>query len=137
GKPFFVWWNATRMHFRTHISDEDKGITGLNDYADAMVLHDRAVGRLLDTLDELGLAENTIVMYSTDNGAHFNTWPDAAISPWRSEKNSNWEGGYRVPCFVRWTGTIPAGEVRNGIVSHQDWLPTLLAAAGERDISSK
>lgn len=137
GTPFFVWWNATRMHFRTHIPEEDKGITGLNDYADAMVLHDRAVGRLLDTLDELGLAENTIVMYSTDNGAHFNTWPDAAISPWRSEKNSNWEGGYRVPCFVRWTGTIPAGEVRNGIVSHQDWLPTLLAAAGERDISSK
>ncbi len=137
GTPFFVWWNATRMHFRTHISDDDKGITGLGDYADAMVMHDRAVGRLLDKLDELGLAENTIVMYSTDNGAHYNTWPDAAISPWRSEKNSNWEGGYRVPCFLRWPEAIPAGEVRNGIVSHQDWLPTLLAAAGEPDISSK
>jgi arylsulfatase len=137
GTPFFVWWNSTHMHFRTHIPDEARGITGLNDYADAMVLHDRAVGRLLDKLDELGIADNTIVMYSTDNGPHYNSWPDAGITPWRSEKNSNWEGAFRVPCFVRWPGQIPAGEVRNGIVSHQDWLPTLLAAAGEPDVKAK
>ena len=135
--PFFIWWNSTHMHFRTHIPDDARGTTGLGDYADAMVLHDQAVGRLLDKLDELGISEDTIVMYSTDNGPHYNTWPDAGITPWRSEKNSNWEGAYRVPCFARWPGQIPAGEVRNGIVSHQDWLPTLLAAAGEPEISEK
>ena len=137
GKPFFVWWNSTHMHFRTHIPEEAKGLSGQGDYNDAMILHDQAVGRLLDLLDELGIAEDTIVQYSTDNGPHFNTWPDAAISPWRSEKNSNWEGAYRVPCFVRWPAKFEAGTVFNGIVTHQEWLPTLLAAAGDSHIVDK
>ena len=137
GKPFFVWWNATHMHFRTHIPDEAEGISGQGFYNDAMVLHDRAVGKLLDLLDELGIAEDTIVQYSTDNGPHYNTWPDGAITPWRSEKNSNWEGAYRVPCFVRWPGKFEAGKTLNGIVTHQEWLPTLLAAAGEPDVKEK
>jgi arylsulfatase len=136
GKPFFIWWNSTHMHFRTHIPEEAKGISGQGTYNDAMVLHDRAVGKLLDLLDELGIAEDTIVQYSTDNGPHYNSWPDAAITPWRSEKNTNWEGAYRVPAFVRWTGTIEPG-VRNGIVTHQEWLPTLLAAAGEPDVKEE
>lgn len=102
-----------------------------------MVAHDELVGRMLDKLDELGIAEDTIVMYSTDNGVHYNTWPDAGITPFCSEKNTNWEGGWRVPAFVRWPGKIPAGSVVNGIVSHQDWLPTLLAAAGEPEIKEK
>ena len=125
------------MHFRTHIPEEAAGISGQGFYADAMVLHDQAVGKLLDKLDELGIAEDTIVLYSTDNGPHYNTWPDAAITPWRSEKNSNWEGAYRVPSFARWPGKFEAGKVLNGIASHQDWLPTLLAAAGEPDIKQK
>jgi len=104
GVPFFVWWNATHMHFRTHIPKEAEGLSGQGFYNDAMVLHDQTVGKLLDLLDELGIAEDTIVQYSTDNGPHFNTWPDAAITPWRSEKNSNWEGAFRVPAFVRWPG---------------------------------
>jgi arylsulfatase len=137
GTPFFVWWNSTHMHFRTHIQDKDKGISGQGFYNDAMVLHDMAVGRLLDLLDELGIAEDTIVTYSTDNGPHYNTWPDAGITPWRSEKNSNWEGAYRVPSFVRWTGQFEAGIALNGIVTHQEWLPTLLAAAGEPEIKEK
>ena len=135
--PFFVWWNSTHMHFRTHIPDEAKGISGQGFYNDAMLLHDRAVGRLLDKLDELGIAEDTIVLYSTDNGPHYNTWPDGAITPWRSEKNSNWEGAYRVPSFARWPGKFEAGKTLNGIASHQDWLPTLLAAAGDSDIKHK
>jgi arylsulfatase len=125
------------MHFRTHIPDDAKGISGQGFYNDAMVLHDRAVGRLLDKLDELGITENTLVAYSTDNGPHYNSWPDAGITPWRSEKNSNWEGAFRVPSFARWTGTIEAGTSLNGLVSHQDWLPTLLAAAGDPDINEK
>ncbi len=133
-EPFFVWWNATRMHLWTRIKDETKGISGQGFYNDAMVEHDRHVGQLLDLLDELGITDNTIVMYSTDNGPHFNTWPDAAITPWRSEKNSNWEGAYRVPCFARWPGKFPAGKVLNGIVTHQEWLPTLLTAAGAPNI---
>ena len=137
GKPFFVWWNSTHMHFRTHIPAEAEGISGQGFYNDAMVLHDRAVGRLLDVLDELGIAEDTIVQYSTDNGPHYNTWPDGAITPWRSEKNTNWEGAYRVPCFVRWPGKFEAGKVLNGIVTHQEWLPTLLAVAGETGIVEK
>ncbi len=136
-KPFFVWWNATHMHFRTHVPAEAEGISGQGFYNDAMVLHDRAVGRLLEVLDELGIAEDTIVQYSTDNGPHYNTWPDGAITPWRSEKNSNWEGAYRVPCFVRWPGKFEAGRVLNDIVTHQEWLPTLLAAAGEPDVKDK
>jgi arylsulfatase len=137
GKPFFVWWNSTHMHFRTHVPKEAEGISGQGFYNDAMVLHDRAVGRLLDLLDELGIAEDTIVQYSTDNGPHFNAWPDGAISPWRGEKNTNWEGGYRVPCFVRWPGKFEANRVLNGVVTHQEWLPTLLAVAGEPDIVEK
>ena len=136
-KPFFVWWNSTHMHFRTHIPEEAEGLSGQGFYNDAMVLHDQAVGRMLNALDELGLAEDTIVLYSTDNGPHYNTWPDGAISPWRSEKNSNWEGAYRVPSFARWPGKFEAGKVLNGIVTHQEWLPTLLAAAGESSIVEK
>ena len=137
GKPFFIWWNATHMHLWTRIPKEAEGISGQGFYNDAMVLHDRHVGKLLDLLDELGIAENTIVVYSTDNGPHYNTWPDGAITPWRSEKNTNWEGAYRVPCFARWPGKFAAGTVQNGIVTHQEWLPTLLAAAGEPDIVDK
>lgn len=137
GKPFFVWWNATHMHFKTHIPPEAEGISGQGFYNDAMVLHDRHVGRLLEFLDANKLSENTIVLYSTDNGPHYNAWPDAAITPFRSEKNTNWEGAFRVPAFVRWPGRFPAGTVRNGIVAHQDWLTTLLAAAGEPDINEK
>ena len=137
GVPFFVWWNSTHMHVWTHIPEEVEGISGQGFYNDAMVLHDQQVGKLLDTLDELGITEDTIVQYSTDNGPHYNTWPDAAITPWRSEKNSNWEGAYRVPCFVRWPGKFEAGKVLNGIVTHQEWLPTLLDLAGEPDIVEK
>jgi len=137
GKPFFVWFNATHMHFRTHTKPSDLGRSGQGPYNDSMMGHDDVVGELLDKLDELGIADNTIVMYSTDNGPHFNTWPDAAISPYRSEKNSNWEGAYRVPALVRWPGKIPAGVVSNEIMSHLDWMPTLLAAAGEPEITSK
>ena len=138
GKPFFVWWNATHMHLFTHIPKDAEGISGQGFYNDAMVLHDRAVGQLLDLLDELGIADDTIVQYSTDNGPHYNTWPDGAITPWRSEKNTNWEGAFRVPCFVRWPGKFEAGKVLSGIVTHQEWLPTLVAAAGgEPDIVEK
>lgn len=137
GKPFFVWWNTTHMHFRTHARKQDLGRSGQDFYNDAMVRHDELVGMMLDQLDELGIAEDTIVLYSTDNGPHFNTWPDAGITPFRSEKNSNWEGAFRVPCFVRWPAQLPAGEMRNGIVSHQDWFPTLLAAAGMPDVKNR
>ncbi len=137
GQPFFVWWNSTHMHFRTHIPEEAEGISGQGFYNDAMVLHDGAVGRMLDILDELGIADDTIVQYSTDNGPHYNSWPDAGITPWRSEKNTNWEGAFRVPAFVRWPGKFEAGKTLNGIVTHQEWLPTLLAAAGEPDVKEK
>src|SRR5215204_6067064 len=134
--PFFVWLNTTHMHFRTHAKDDSRGKAGRwqSAYHDTMCDHDELVGRVLDYLDEHGLAENTIVMYSTDNGPHMNTWPDAGMTPFRSEKNSNWEGAYRVPAMVRWPGRICAGQVLNGIVSHNDWLPTFLAAAGVPDI---
>src|SRR5512135_3662259 len=138
GRPFFLWWNTTAMHFRTHPAEKHRGKSrGQGDYNDVMVAHDENVGRMLDKLDELGIAENTIVMYSTDNGPHFNSWPDAAITPFRSEKNTNWEGGWRVPMFTRWPGRFPAGRTLTGIISLQDWLPTLLAAAGEPDIPEK
>ncbi|TFH33442.1 MAG: arylsulfatase [Deltaproteobacteria bacterium] len=137
GKPWFVWWNGTRMHFRTHVKAELRGISGQDEYADGMVEHDMHIGRFLKLLDELKIAGNTIVFYSTDNGPHMNTWPDAAWSPFRGEKNSNWEGGWRVPAMVRWPGKIKAGQVTNGIVHHMDWLPTFLAAAGEPDIKGK
>jgi arylsulfatase len=137
GEPFFVWWNGTRMHFRTHVKDELRGISGQDEYADGMVEHDMHVGKFLDLLDELGIAENTVVFYSTDNGPHYNTWPDAAATPFRGEKNTNWEGGWRVPAMVRWPGQIEAGSVTNEIVHHMDWLPTFLAIAGEPDIKGK
>src|SRR5690349_18987584 len=135
--PFFVWLNTTHMHFRTHVKDGSIGKAGRwqSEYHDTMVDHDELVGSVLDFLDENGLAEDTIVIYSTDNGPHMNSWPDAGMTPFRSEKNSNWEGAYRVPAMVRWPGRIPAGEVRNGIVSHNDWFVTLLAAAGNPDIA--
>ena len=137
GKPFFLWWNATAMHFRTHPAEKHLGKSGQGFYNDVMVAHDELVGKMLDKLDELGIADNTIVMYSTDNGPHYNTWPDGAITPFRSEKNTNWEGAWRVPAFVRWPGKFAAGKTLNDIVCHQDWLPTLLAAAGEPDIRAK
>ncbi|HSA63656.1 MAG TPA: arylsulfatase [Nitrospira sp.] len=138
-KPFFVWWNSTRMHFRTHVKAEHRGIAGPSgdEYHDGMVEHDAMVGELLKLLDELAIANDTIVFYSTDNGPHFNSWPDAGITPFRSEKNSNWEGAYRVPAFVRWSGHIPAGMTLNGIVAHEDWLPTLAAAGGDPEIKQK
>ncbi len=137
GDPFFVWWNGTRMHFRTHVKAEHRGISGQDEYADGMVEHDMHVGQLLDLLDELGITENTIVQYGTDNGPHKNTWPDAGINPFRGEKNSNWEGGWRTPSMVRWPGHIEAGSVSNEIFSGMDWMPTLLAAAGQDDIKEK
>lgn len=137
GKPFFTWWNGTRMHFRTHVKDEHIGISGQDEYGDGMVEHDMHVGQLLALLDELGIADNTLVMYSTDNGPHYNTWPDAGTTPFRSEKNSNWEGAYRVPTFVRWPGKFPAGITLNGIVSHEDWLPTFAAIAGDTNVKDR
>ena len=136
GKPWFTWWNGTRMHFRTHVKEEHTGVSGSsgNDYHDGMVEHDMHVGELLDLLDELGIADNTIVLYSTDNGPHYNTWPDAGTTLFRKEKNSNWEGAYRVPAFVRWPGKYPAGETLNGIVAHEDWMVTFAAAAGKADL---
>jgi arylsulfatase len=137
GQPFFCWWNATRMHFRTHVKAEHRGISGQDEYSDGMVEHDMQVGELLKLLDDLGIANDTIVMYSTDNGPHYNAWPDAGTTPFRSEKNSNWEGAYRVPTFVRWPGHFLAGETLNGLVAHEDWLPTFAAAAGAPDIKEK
>ncbi|WP_185081776.1 arylsulfatase [Nonomuraea muscovyensis] len=139
GTPFFVWFNSTHMHFRTHCKPESSGRAGRwqSEYHDTMLDHDDIVGDLLAVLDELGIAEDTIVMYSTDNGPHMNTWPDAGMTPFRNEKNSNWEGAYRVPAVVRWPGKIPAGAVLNGIVSHNDWFVTLLAAAGVPDIADR
>jgi arylsulfatase A-like enzyme len=137
GQPFFVWWNASRMHFRTHVKAENRGKSGQDEYSDGMVEHDAHVGLLLKVIDDLGLANDTIVMYSTDNGPHYNTWPDAGTTPFRSEKNSNWEGAYRVPAFVRWPGHFQKGVTLNGIVAHEDWLPTFAAAAGAPDIKDQ
>ena len=137
GKPFFVWWSGTRMHFRTHVKEELRGISGQDEYSDGMVEHDRHVAKLLDKVDELGIADNTIVFYSTDNGPHMNTWPDAGMTPFRGEKNTNWEGGWRVPAMVRWPGHIAPGSVSNEIMHHMDWLPTFVAAAGDPDVKTK
>ena len=137
GKPFFVWWNGTRMHFRTHVKAEHRGISGQDEYADGMVEHDMHVGQLLGLLDKLGIADETFVMYSTDNGPHYNSWPDAAATPFRGEKNTNWEGGWRVPAMVRWPSKIKAGSVSNDIVHHMDWLPTFLAMAGDPNIKEE
>ncbi len=139
GKPFFVWINFTHMHFRTHLKPESRGQSGrwMSEYADAMIDHDKNVGTVLDKIDQLGIGDNTFVMYSTDNGPHMNSWPDAAMTPFRSEKNSNWEGAYRVPAMVRFPGKIKAGSISNEIISHLDWLPTILAMAGEPNIKKK
>jgi len=136
-KPFFVWWNSTRMHVWTRLKAESEGVTGLGIYPDGMVEHDGHVGQLLAKLDELGIADNTIVMYSTDNGAEAMTWPDGGTIPFRGEKNTNWEGGYRVPTAIRWPGVIEPGTQENAIFSHEDMLPTFLAAVGEPDIKEK
>ena len=139
GSPFFVWFNTTHMHFRTHTHEESKGQAGRwqSNYHDTMIDHDGHVGAMLDLIDELELTDDTIVIYSTDNGPHMNTWPDAGMTPFRNEKNSNWEGAYRVPCLIRWPGKVEAGSVRNGILSHADWFVTLVAAAGEADVAEK
>ena len=131
--PFFVWMNTTHMHFRTHTKPESLGQAGRwqSPYHDTMIDHDNLVGELLDHLDVLGIADDTIVVYSTDNGPHMNSWPDAGMTPFRNEKNSNWEGAFRVPEMIRWPGHIPPGVVSNEIVQHHDWLPTFLAAAGD------
>ena len=125
------------MHFYTHLKPESEGVTGLGIYADGMVEHDKHVGELLDLLDQLGIADNTIVIYTCDNGPHFNEWPDGGNSPFRGEKNTNWEGGYRVPGMVRWPGKIKAGHASNEIMSQLDWVPTLMAAVGDPDIKQK
>lgn len=137
GKPFFVWWNGTRMHFRTHVKEELRGISGQDEYADGMVEHDMHVGKFLEKLDELGIADNTVVFYSTDNGVHMNTWPDAGMTPFRGEKNTNWEGGWRVPAMVRWPGKIEPQSVSNEIVHHMDWLPTFAAIAGNDHVKEE
>jgi arylsulfatase len=136
-KPFFLWWNSTRMHVWTRLKAESQGVTGLGVYPDGMVEHDGMVGEILDKLDELGIADNTIVMYSTDNGAEVMTWPDGGTTPFRGEKNTNWEGGYRVPTLIRWPGVIEPGTKENAIFAHEDMLPTLMAAVGEPDIKDK
>ncbi len=137
--PFFMWVNTTHMHFRTHAKEESLGQAGRwqSEYHDVMIDHDKLIGEYLDHLDDLGIADDTIVMYSTDNGPHMNSWPDAGMTPFRNEKNSMWEGAYRVPALVRWPGEIDPGTVLNGIVSHADWFPTFLAAAGVGDIADQ
>ncbi len=140
GTPWFVWWNGTRMHFRTHVKDEMRetanGLTDgvADEYTAGMIEHDMHIGQFLDKLDELGIADNTIVFYSTDNGPHMNTWPDAGMTPFWGEKNTQWEGAWRVPAMVRWPGQIQPGSVSNEIVHHMDWLPTFLAAAGNETV---
>jgi arylsulfatase len=136
-KPFFLWYNTTAMHFRTHVAKSDLGKSGQDPYSDRMVRHDEHIGMMLDAVDKLGIADNTIVMYSTDNGPENDTWPDGANTPFRGQKDSNWEGGWRVPSFIRWPGTIKPGAVYNGIVSHIDMFPTFLAAAGNPDVTKQ
>lgn len=139
GKPMFVWINFTHMHFRTHVKPESMGQSGRwqSEYHDAMIDHDKNVGSILKKIDELGITDNTIVMYSTDNGPHMNSWPDSGMTPFRSEKDTNWEGAYRVPAMIRWPGHIKAGSICNDIVSHLDWAPTFLAAAGAADVKDQ
>jgi arylsulfatase len=136
-KPFFVWFNSSRMHYFTHLRPESVGLSGQDFYNDGMVEHDNQVGQLLQKLDDLKIADNTIVLYSTDNGVHFNMWPDGGITPFRGEKNTNWEGGFRVPALVRWPNHIKPGAVSNTVMSHQDWFPTLMAAAGVADVKQQ
>ena len=138
--PFFCWFNTTRMHFRTHVRESHRsppGLTAKTEYADGMVENDATIGTVLKAVDDLGIGNNTIVIYTTDNGPHQNSWPDAGTTPFRSEKNTNWEGAFRVPCMIRWPGRIQPGSISNETVSALDWMPTLLAAAGEPDIKDK
>jgi arylsulfatase len=139
GKPFFCWYNSTRMHLRTHVRPEHRGRYkhGDSEYVDGMIEHDDTIGSLLKALDDMGISNDTIVVYTTDNGPHMNTWPDGAMTWFRSEKNTNWEGAFRVPCLVRWPGVIHPGTVTNELMSHNDWIPTLCAIAGEPDIVNK
>ena len=139
GRPFFCWWNGTRMHLRTHVKAANRGKYphGDSEYIDGMIEHDNHVGALLKALDDLGLANDTIVVYSTDNGPHMNTWPDGAMTWFRSEKNTNWEGAFRVPCLVRWPGRIKPGTITNELMSHNDWIPTFCSIAGEPDLVGK
>ncbi len=143
GVPWFVWWNGTRMHFRTHVKEEMRQtaneITGkvVDEYTAGMIEHDMHIGQFLDLLDELGIADETLVFYSTDNGPHMNTWPDGAWSPFRGEKNTNWEGAFRVPAMARWPGKIEAGRISNEIMHHMDWLPTFVAMAGNRQYQGR
>ncbi|WP_242588282.1 sulfatase-like hydrolase/transferase [Corallococcus macrosporus] len=136
-KPFFIWFNTTRMHIHTHLKPESKGRTGFGLYPDGMVEHDGHVGRLLDKLDQLGIADDTLVIYTTDNGAMTSMWPDGGMTPFRGEKDTNWEGAFRAPCLVRWPGTVKPGTQINELFSSEDWLPTLLSAAGEPDVVRK
>ena len=139
-KPFFCWMNTTRMHFRTHVRSEHRdkpGLTARTEYADGMIEHDGTVGKLLKALDDLGIVNDTIVLYTTDNGPHENSWPDAAMSPFRSEKATNWEGAFRVPCMIRWPGHITPGEVSNELVSRLDWVPTFMAAVGDPEVKDR
>jgi arylsulfatase A-like enzyme len=139
GKPFFVWFNATRMHLRTHVRPEHRGkyTHGDSEYIDGMIEHDATVGEILKSLDDMGIADNTIVVYSSDNGPHMNSWPDGAMTPFRSEKDTNWEGAFRVPCIIRWPGVVKPGTVTNEMMSHNDWMPTLASIAGEPDLTKK
>ena len=138
-RPFFCWFNSTRMHLRTHVRAENRGKYphGDSEYMDGMIEHDGIIGNLLKSLDDMGVANNTIVVYTSDNGPHMNTWPDGAMTPFRSEKNTNWEGAFRVPCLVRWPGTIRPGTITNEMMSHNDWIPTFCSIAGEPHIVDK
>ena len=136
-KPWFAWVATSRMHFYTHLKPESEGVTGLGIFADGMVEHDGHVGQMLDLLEKLKIDDNTIVIYTVDNGPHYNEWPDGGISPFRGEKNTNWEGGWRVPAMVRWPGNIKPGSISNEIMSGLDWFPTVVAAAGDADIKNK
>jgi arylsulfatase A-like enzyme len=139
-KPFFCWFNTTRMHFRTHVRESHRGPPGLTartEYADGMIENDATIGTVLKAVDDLGIGNDTIVLYTTDNGPHQNSWPDAGTTPFRSEKNTNWEGAFRVPCMIRWPGRIQPGSISNETISALDWLPTLMAAAGDPDINDK
>ncbi|NEO97236.1 MAG: sulfatase-like hydrolase/transferase [Symploca sp. SIO2E9] len=135
--PFFLWFNSTRMHVFTHLKDASQGVTGQGIYADGMAEHDGQVGQILTKLDELGITDNTIVIYTTDNGAEVFTWPDGGTVPFRSEKNTTWDGGFRVPAMIKWPDHIPSGMISNDIISLQDMVPTLMAAAGVDDIKEK
>lgn len=138
--PFFCWYNSTRMHFRTHVRADHRdkpGLTARTEYADGMIEHDTIVGSILKAVDDLGIANDTIVLYTTDNGPHQNSWPDAGTTPFRSEKTTNWEGAFRVPCMIRWPGRIKPGSISNEMISGLDWMPTLVAAAGDPDIKEK